>query len=178
MKADLFRYMRDASGEWLCIRTKDPQSFLATVKDGKEYTVEIKEYKPKRGLSANGMYWLYLNKLAGVLRTSSSELHNIMLRRYGQVERYGEQLVYIVLPDTEEAEKKALQAETYHIKPTSQVKEGKDGIMYRTYILLRGSSTYEKSEFSALLDGLLSECREVGIPIISESERALLGDEI
>lgn len=166
--------MRDSSGEWLCLRTTDAQSFLATVIDGKEYSVEIKEYKSKRGLSTNAMYWAYLNKLAGVLHTSSPELHNIMLRRYGQVERYGEQLVYIVISDNDDAEKKALQAETYHIKPTSQVKQGKDGVMYRTYILLRGSSTYNKSEFSALLDGLLDECREAGIAVISESESALL----
>ena len=33
----------------------------------------------------------------------------------------------LVVPDTTEAEETALEAETFHIRPTSQVKQGKDG---------------------------------------------------
>lgn len=54
----------------------------------------------------------------------------------------------MTVPDTEDAEKKVMQATEYHLMPTSQVRQGLDGIVYRTYKLLRGSSTYDTSEMA------------------------------
>ncbi|KAK9680657.1 hypothetical protein QE152_g38915 [Popillia japonica] len=70
----------------------------------------------------------------------------------------------IPIPDTEAAEIKVLESEEYHIKPTSQVIEGKDGITYRNYIMLRGSSTYNAKEMARLINGLIDECRQMEIP--------------
>lgn len=128
--------------------------------------VTIKKRQTKRGLTANGLYWSTLTQLARVLGISNQRMHNTLLRRYGQPERYGEEVVYIMLPDTAEAENKALEAETYHLKPTSHTKDGKDGT-YRAYMLMRGSSTYNTEEFSRLLDGLLEECKEMGIHVMT-----------
>ena len=164
----------DETGMKLTIWTPQAKEIAESFEKGKFHNVKITMPKEKRGLSANSMYWSYLTKLAYVLKTSNNALHNQMLRRYGQLERYGEQLVYVVLPDSEDAEKQTEESETYHLKPTSQVKEGKDGRMYRTYMLLRGSSTYDTVEFSRLLDGLLGECRECGINVISEKDRSLM----
>lgn len=134
----------------------------------KVYAVEIKEKKRKRSLDQNALYWAVLTQVAKKLNISNPRCHNLMLRRYGVPERYGDQAVYVVLPDTEEATEKALEAETYHLKPTSQVKAGKDGNNYRTYLLLRGSSTYDSSEMSRLVNGMLDEAKELGIEMIWE----------
>ena len=80
------------------------------------------------------------------------------------------QAVYTVLPDTEEAENAINAAETYHLKPTSQVKEGKGGKMYRTYMMLRGSSDYDTKEMGVLINGLVEECKEQGIETIPPDE--------
>ena len=136
----------------------------------KKLRLKIVEWRDKRTLDANAYYWVLVTKLAEVLKQTLPAIHNIMLRRYGQPDIYDGKLAYIVLPDSEETEKKALQAETYHIKPLSQVKEGKDGKMYRTYILLRGSSSYDTKEMSALIDGIVGECREVGIETLPPAE--------
>ena len=81
-----------------------------------------------------------------------------------------DQGVYTVLPDTDEAQKAIDEAETYHLKPTSQVKPGKGGKMYRTYMMLRGSSDYDTKEMSRLIDGLVSECKEAGIETLPPEE--------
>ena len=78
--------------------------------------------------------------------------------------------VFLVIPDTEEAEKKAEESETYHIKPTSNVREGNDGKMYRTYILLKGSSQYDTAEMSRLISGLVDECQQCGIETLPPDE--------
>lgn len=140
-------------------------------------SLEIKPYRAKRSLDANAYYWVLLTKLAKVLNTSNSELHNSMLRKYGFYEYIDGKLFMTVLPDTDEAQKKILGAEEYHLKPTSDVREGKDGVMYRTYIMLRGSSTYNTEEMARLIDGLITDCKCAGITdseIASPDERRIL----
>ena len=81
-----------------------------------------------------------------------------------------DQGVYTGLADTEEAQKAIDEAETYHLKPTSQVKPGKGGKMYRTYMMWRGSSDYDTKEMSRLIDGPVSECKEPGTETLPPAE--------
>lgn len=142
---------------------------LEKLKD-KKLTVEIKQYRENRSLDANKYYWVLLSRLAEVLNLSRTELHNIMLRRYGQLEIVDDCPIYNIFPDTDKAEKAVNNAETYHVKPTSQVKEGRDGKMYRTYLMLRGSHTYDTKEMSVLINGLVEECKEQGIETLTPDE--------
>lgn len=130
---------------------------------GKDLRVIIKPWRATRGLDANAYYWVLIGKLAEALHNSRAETHNLVMWRYGEDLVIDGRTVYIVLPDTETAQKKALQAETYHIRPTSQVKEGKDGKMYRTWVMLIGSHEMDTKQFSRLLDGLIDECKHAGI---------------
>lgn len=160
--SDRIKWTRDSDGAWLCIRV-DHAPTLAEAFDGKRITLTIKEYRKKRSLDANAFYWATISQLAEVLQVSNPFLHNLMLRRYGQAEEYDGGLVYVLLPDDDESARKADEAETYHLKPTSNLRQGKDGKLYRAYILLRGSSTYDSKEMSRLIDGLVSECKETGV---------------
>ena len=172
MKASLYSISKTLDGDYLLtISTRHDVSGLYDELCGNDIDFSIKRFSSKRGLSANGLYWSSLAQLARKLGVTNACMHNLLLRRYGQPERYidengEEKVVYIMIPDTEEAENKALAADTYHLKPTSHTKEGKDGT-YRAYILMRGSSTYNSEEFSRLLDGLLEECKEMGIRIMT-----------
>lgn len=93
-----------------------------------------------------------------------------MLRKYGQALYIGEKIVYIVIPDTDQAAAQVDEAEMYHLKPASQVKVGKDGVMYRTYIMLRGSSDYDTKEMSELIDGLVTEAKQLGVETLPPHE--------
>lgn len=138
-------------------------SLLETTTE-KDLSVSIKQYKKKRSLDANAYYWKLVTMLSEKIGVSKNRMHNLLLRRYGQAEIIDGQLMRIPVPDTEAAENAALEKEVYHIRPTSQVVEGKDGVMYRTYILLRGSSDYDTKEMSELIKGLISECLDAEIP--------------
>ena len=177
LQADSVSWADGAEGLRLTLRTPRAKEIAARAKPDKTYTVELKEYRKTRSLDQNALYWAVLGQLAKELGISNPEAHNLMLRRYGQLERYGEQLVYVVLPDDEDSARKADAAETYHLKPTSQTRTGKDGREYRTWMLLRGSSTYDTAEMTRLIDGLLDECRQIGLDVLTEQERALLYDK-
>lgn len=149
-----------------------------TYKDGVRVALKVTKHSEKRSLDANAYYWQLINKLAGVLKISNNYCHNVMLRRYGVLEEFDGTPMYCVIPDTEEAEKKADESETYHIKPTSNVREGNDGVMYRTYMVLKGSSQYDTAEMSRLISGLVDECKQCGIETMTPDELARMFDGV
>lgn len=93
-----------------------------------------------------------------------------MLREYGQVELVDGSRCYVRIPDTDEAENDVMERTVFHLRPTSQVVEGNDGINYRTYVVLMGSSRYDTAEMSHLLDGLIYECKVLGIETATPEE--------
>lgn len=136
----------------------------------KPLRVKAVQWREKRSLNANAYYWLQLSKLAELFDVSKPRMHNFLLRKYGAVEMFDGAGAYIRIPDTEKAEETALEASTHHIRPTSQVIVGKDGVNYRTYIMLKGSSDYNTKEMSELIDGLVWECKESGIETLPPEE--------
>jgi hypothetical protein len=106
------------------------QEMIEGLRAADSLTIKIGKFRKKRSLDANAYYWLLVGKLAKVLKISMPHCHNLMLRRYGTLEEFDGRPVYIIIQDTDEASSKADEAETYHIKPTAQVKEGNDGLMY------------------------------------------------
>lgn len=142
---------------------------IDSMKD-KLLSVVVKQYRRKRSLDANAYYWQLLSKLAECLKNSKPHMHNLLLRRYGQPVVIDGQMAYLVLPDSDNGTRTADEAESFHVRPTSQVKTGTDGLQYRTYIMLRGSSTYDTKEMSELIDGLVADCREQGIETLPPEE--------
>ena len=161
-------------GVWLCLKVREPATARSFVmeKNAALYDCEVKRHREKRSLDANAYYWQLLSRLAESAGISKNRAHNLMLRRYGQTETVDGQMIYVVVPDDDSGEEKALEAETYHIKPTSEVKQARDGAAFRTYIMLRGSSTYDTREMSELINGLVSECREMGIETMTPDQLA------
>lgn len=126
--------------------------------------IRLKQHKDKRSLDANAYYWVLLTKLAKIHEWTNNEAHNRLLRRYGQIERVDGNLIAIYLPDTEETEKDVLDKVEYHLAPLPKTVVTRDGEIKRVYILLRGSSTYNTEEMAQLINGLIQDCRESGMP--------------
>lgn len=143
-------------------------SFLMGQDKNKKWV--LKEYREKRSLSQNSCYWALCGKVARKVRISTARLHNMLLRDLGLPEYVGDRLIPVYLPDTDEGETAALEAMTYHIRPTSEVKVGKDGTVYRCYVMLRGSHTFNTAEMSALLDLMIQEARQQGIETLPLDE--------
>lgn len=117
---------------------------------------EIKEKKQKRTLTANAYYWALVNQLSTVLRLNNDACHFLMLQRYGQYE------VISVRSDID------LQGYFKYYKEIGHgTVQGKDFCHYKIY---KGSSQMDSKEFAILLDGVRSECEEVGIPTLTKTE--------
>lgn len=116
-----------------------------------KHIVTIKEYRNRRSLSANAYMWELLSQIAQSIGSDKDAVYLEMLRRYGKF------TYAVVRPDAAEELKR-------HWRTADELEEvsvnGKKGVQLRLYY---GSSTYDTKEMSVLLDGIVSECRELGI---------------
>ena len=125
-----------------------------------EKLYEIKEKKSKRSLTANAYYWSLLNQLASIMRIDSQKCHFLMLKRYGQYE------VVSICSDV------ILHG---YFKYYEEIGKGTvNGKEFTHYKIYKGSSQMDSKEFAILLDGVRSECEEIGIPVLTPSEIAQL----
>lgn len=151
----------------LTFRVEDCPPDIAEQMTGKKLRLDAVTWREKRSREANSYYWSLLAKLAGVLGRTNTSVHNEMLAKYGEPMPVAcGDGVYVSLPDNEDVEKWAEENETVHMRPTSQVIQGR-----RTYRLMLGSSYYDTAEFARLLDGLVEECKAVGIETITPDEK-------
>lgn len=130
---------------------------------GKDIDITFKRHKDKRSLDANAYYWVLLSRLARVHGWSNAEAHNRMLRKYGQYARMDGELLSVPLPDTDKMEVEVLNEVKHHLALTSKVTMMK-GKLYRIYVVLQGSSTYNTEEMARLISGLIQDCRDSDIP--------------
>lgn len=166
-KGKLTSYKATDEGMELTILVNSEEDYFSKLSD---IRLEIKPWREGRSRSANGYFYTLVDKLADALRVSKPFIHNQMLRKYGQLQRLDGKPIWVVLPETEEVARKVDEDETLHVRPTNEVKEGKDGRMYRTYLLLKGSHEMDSKEFSILLDGIISDAKEQGIETLPKSE--------
>jgi hypothetical protein len=148
----------------LALTTKQDISELKQVIENKKLLeVEVKQQRKKRSLDANSYCWVLITKIADVLRTSKEELYIEMLKRYGQREK---QLISII--DNEEAIAMIYRATNNHC---TVVGEGTvNGKQFKHLAVLIGSSQYDTKQMSILIDGIVSEAKELGIETMTPAE--------
>lgn len=121
---------------------------------------EIKEHKEKRTLTQNAYYWVLVNELANCLRKSKEEVHFDLLRDYSQV-------ALVTLKSNVDIKGYIRYYEFERETIISNVK-------FNIYKVYKGSSEMDKKEFSILLDGLIQEAKQQGIPTLTPNEIAKL----
>ena len=136
--------------------------------DDKEYELSIKEYKGLRSKRANDYSWVLTNKLAEKMlicgvKLSKQEMHAEMIHRYGQFDLDDEGYPNFI---------KALSNidVTEHIQYSFP--EGVDEDGYTIWSIYRGSHTYNRSEMSLFIKGIVEECKEQGIETKTPEEIA------
>lgn len=129
-----------------------------TKDDGKVYDITIKEHRNKRSRNANAYMWEIIGKIADVTRADKEQIYLHMLEHYGQGE------VMEMRGDIDVA-----KWFKYHKVIGKVVHDGREWIQFHAY---RGSSEYDTREMAILIDGVVNEATNLGIPTIGEAELA------
>lgn len=137
-------------------------SFTGTVSDikkklfqlepNKKYDIEIKEHREKRSLNSNSYAWKLISEIAEEINQSKEYVYLEMLKRYGTSELF---VVQNNVPI-----KKFYKY--YEIEKQNQ--------KYTMYKFYKGSSEFDTKEMTVFLNGIVSECKEMGLPTKEDLE--------
>lgn len=147
----------------LSINEKAALNEIDGIKDVEKLRIRAVKFREKRSLDANALLWACLGQIAEVLRTDKWDVYLQMLKRYGQ-------FTYIcVKPNVVDA----VKAQWRECEVIGELDiNGQKAVQMLCYF---GSSTYDTKQFSTLLDGVISEMKEMGLqaPASEEMRRAL-----
>lgn len=128
------------------------------IKECEKLSIKAVKYRNRRSLDANAYLWVILQKMADKLHRDKWGLYLDMLGQYGVFTHI------IVKPHMVEKVKNEWRA----VKELGEVSvNGTTGIQLQCYF---GSSTYDTKEMSVLIDGVVSEARELGIETLPPDE--------
>ena len=168
MIGNLTAIQRLFGGEW-AITFSTREDFSSEFQRMKDIpvNVEIKKAANKRSKDANAFCWVLVDKIAEKMHIAKSEVYRSAIREIGGV------------------------SETVCVrdKAVERLRSGweKNGIGWQTetmpsklhgctnVVLYYGSSTYDTAQMSRLIDLLIQEAEQLGIPTLRDEATELLG---
>lgn len=139
----------------LLLDTNDKDT-INKLKNENKLNIELKKYRKKRSKNSNNYAWELITEIANVLRTSKEEVYITMLKRYGQIQMIS------VLEGIDVS--KFIK---YYEEAGTSILNGKKFKHYKVYT---GSSEMDTRQMSILIDGIVSEAKELGIETMPPAE--------
>lgn len=160
----------DGEDAFLCLHIpyRDARKFVGEMKP-KKYVAEIKEWRGIRSLDANAYFWVLLDKLAEVTREPKTELYRSYVREIG-----GNNYVVCAKDEYVDLLRKGWEREGLGWI-TDTLPSKLDGCT--KIIFYYGSSTYDTSQMSRLIEMAVADCKEQGIETLTPAELARLTSE-
>ena len=131
----------------------NPDESIDEIMRCEKLTIIAKPYRKKRSLDANAFLWACIGDMASAMKPPGDkwQIYLTLLKRYGKY-------TYIVLKPEAVERMRAVWRETEVVGDISV--NGEPGVQLLCYY---GSSTYNSKEMSVLLDGTVSEMKEMGL---------------
>ena len=149
---------RNCNGWLLTFEIDEEPNIYDELKD-KELSIEIKQFRQKRSLDSNAYCWVLCTKLAEVLNTSKDEVYEEMIQKYSTFDSDEDGYITVTM-------KKHIPVE----KLGGHWRFMRDYGDFNTYIKLKGSSEMDTKEMSTFIDGIISECKPLGIETLPPDE--------
>lgn len=171
------KWMMDSDGVWVSFMVPSPgvaRWICEQLEAGVRYIAEIKKFRRKRSKNANDLLWELCTQISerlawSKLYVSKEEIYRQHIKEAGVCE-------FVAVPN------KAVEslmngwgnngigwfAEVVDFIPGKEI----DGC--KKVCLYYGSSSYDTAEMSRLLGSVIQQASDMGIEVISESDRALL----
>ncbi|MBO5282074.1 MAG: hypothetical protein J6B43_02940 [Lachnospiraceae bacterium] len=136
------------------------------IKDLEKLSIKAVKYREKRSLDANAYAWVLMSKIAALMNTSKEEVYEEMLRRYGVL--YEDEDGYVTITVKAAVDMSKIEGHWQLIK---------DNGTYKGYAMIKGTSQYNTKEMSCFIDGVISECKDLGIETLPPEELKRIKEE-
>lgn len=155
---------------WLCLKVKElpeARKFILGMKKSL-YDLTVKKHREKRSLDANALYWQLAGQLAQAIGESTENIYRRHIRDIGNYET--------LCMKTEAVPGFSRHWTSGHLGRQVETRESKlEGCT--TVLAYYGSSDFDKTQMSRLIDNCIQDCKAVGIDYISPEQASLLLEE-
>lgn len=134
---------------------------LDKIKDADHLDISVKKHREKRSHDSNAYAWVLMQKIAETIHKEKWEVYLDMLVRYSRSFTH-----IIVSPEAVEAVKEMYRAT---IDLGEVTVNGHTGHQLQVYF---GSSQFDTKEMSVFLEGIVDECKQMGIETATPEEIA------
>lgn len=124
-----------------------------------ELTISIGKQRVKRSLDANAYAWVLMQKIAEKVGSDKWSVYLSCLSRYSRA------FTHIIVKESAVPRMKELYRECVDLGEVEV--NGHKGHQLQVFF---GSSTFDSKEMSVFIDGIISECKELGIPTATPRE--------
>lgn len=167
----------DGDDAFLCLSIpyRDAKKFVADMKP-KKYQAEIKEYRKPRSIDSNNYFWTLVGKLSAKLSEDGipktpEEIYRECIRDIGES--------YQVIPVREDLieiwDRRWCKG---HIgRFTEDLGECRNAKGYHNIRTFIGSSDYDQTQMTQLINVIVAECKENGIETLTPFELERMNEE-
>ena len=125
---------------------------IEQIQSAEKLNIKAAKYRKKRSLDANAYAWVLIQRIAEAIGSDKDSVYVELLVRYSR------KFTYEVVEEKElssvlQGHRAYLDLETFEL----------DGKTYHVLQKYLGSSTFDSKEMSVFIDGIVSECHDLGI---------------
>lgn len=136
----------------------------------KEISAEIRVYRRPRSMDANAYFHLLVNRIAATLGSSDEDVKKQLVVKYGTLETDDDGIAYgAMLPASADIDRFYPYARCYKT-------EERNGKSYKCYLFYKRTRDMDSREMSHLIDGTVSEAKELGIETLPPDELRSMED--
>ena len=135
---------------------------LEALPKDKELVVTVKRYHKKRSLDANAYFWKLCDEVAKAIGSTKEAVYRQKIKDVGVFE-----IVPIRADAVEEFKNRFAKN---GIGWFAESLEGSKLEGYQRVMIFFGSSTYNTAEMSRIIEAIIEDCNELGIPTLSTNE--------
>lgn len=132
---------------------------IAEIKDIDDLDIKAEKHRKKRSLDANAYAWVLMQKIAEIIKSDKWSVYIELLQRYSRAFTH-----VIVKPEAVDMMKSLYRT---CIELGEVTVNGKTGVQLQVYY---GSSTFDSKQMSVFVDGIVSECKGLGIETMTPDE--------
>lgn len=138
---------------------EDVTGEVDSIRECEKLNISVKKFREKRSLDANAYAWVLLQKLAEASKSDKWTMYLQCLQRYSRA------FTHVIVKENAVEKMKELYRTCIDLGEVTV--NGQTGHQLQVYY---GSSTFDSKEMSVFIDGIVSECKELGIQTMTPAE--------
>jgi hypothetical protein len=150
------------SGQYNITFTINEQSAvreIENIKDADKLSIKAVKFRQKRSLDSNAYAWVMMQKIAEAVHSDKWSIYLEMLKKYSR------EFTFVICKEQAIDKLKDLYRTCVDLGEVNV--NGTEGHQMQVFF---GSSTFDTKSMSIFIDGIVSECKELGIETLPPAE--------